>query len=313
MNKEQLPFHLRSITILFALLLAVAALSTAAYAQESSAQGSSAQGSRISFNVQGSVDWIRGELKAQAGYALAQAGIRLPAGRTMAEEILLEAYPRLLRPYLLSLRVDSNAATGDLLERGEFDLEELDSLIRDAEKTPPALSPDLAGMTGRYTVSMEKISAFLSRRSNAAEPPIPMIPVQTADYTGIIIIADTELPIHGRRALALAEPCLFPKIWDTDMNLVYERNMMPAGQAKLMVRYTVPENIFRPTPSGLDGELAALVGPYPLRIIARELFGISPTDPVIHREDALKILSSENNRRLLREGRVVLVLNEKML
>jgi hypothetical protein len=34
---------------------------------------------------------------------------------------------------------------------------------------------------------------------------------------------------------------------------------------------------------------------------------------VIDREDALKILSSENNRRLLMEGRVALVLNETKL
>jgi hypothetical protein len=55
------------------------------------------------------------------------------------------------------------------------------------------------------------------------------------------------------------------------------------------------------------------VGSNPLRILAREVFGLNPTDPVIDREDALKILSSENNRRLLREGRVVLVLNETKL
>jgi hypothetical protein len=55
------------------------------------------------------------------------------------------------------------------------------------------------------------------------------------------------------------------------------------------------------------------VGSNPLRIIARGVFGIDPTDPVIDRDDALLILSTENNRRLLREGRVVLVLNEGKL
>ena len=54
-------------------------------------------------------------------------------------------------------------------------------------------------------------------------------------------------------------------------------------------------------------------GPNPLRSIAREVFGIRPTDPVIDREDALLIISSEENRRLLREGKVVLILHQDVL
>jgi len=144
-------------------------------------------------------------------------------------------------------------------------------------------------MTGRYTIPMEKISSFITRHSGPIEAERPLIPVPTANYTGIIIIADEQLPVRGRRALALMEPCLFPKIWDTDMNLVFERNMIASN---LMVRYAVRESIFRPTPSGLEGELAAFAGPNPLRILAREVFGVTPTDPVIDREDALKILSA---------------------
>jgi hypothetical protein len=271
-----------------------------------------AWGQEISFDVSVSTDWARGELFSQVSLDLVKAGIRLPSGRFVAEETLKEAYPWLLRPALLSLRVDSNSTVKDLVDRGELGLNELDILCREAEKIPPSLSPDLSSMTGRYRVFMEKISALLIRQKRAIEPARPLIPVQAADYTGIIIIADEELPIHGRRVQALVEPCFFPKIWDSDMNLIYERNMIEPEE-KLMVRYVPRESVFRPTPSGLEGELAALVGPTPLRILAREVFGISPTDPVIDRDDAMKILSTEKNRLLLREGRVVLVLNNNIL
>ena len=274
------------------------------------------QEDQIPFDVSASVDWSRGELNAQASFSLAQAGLKLPAGRYRGEEILDDAYPGLLRPRLLALRVDSNSTVGDLLDRGELSLEDLDTLSRAALKTPPSLSADLARMVGRYTVPMERISALLSRgQGRETEAAGPLIPVRAADYTGIIIIADEALPVHGRNTRALAEPCLFPKIWDTDMELIYERNMIsPASrEGSLMARYIVSGNIFRPTPSGLDGDIAAFLGPNPLRIIAREIFGISPTDPVIDRADALKILSTENNRRLLREGRVALVLNAAQL
>jgi hypothetical protein len=164
-------------------------------------------------------------------------------------------------------------------------------------------------------VSLPKIGALLTRHRQAVEPERPLLTSPAADYTGIIIVASGELPVHGRRGRLFVEPCLFPKIWDTNMTLVYERNMFDPGlkREKLMVNYTVSENIFRATPSGLDESLRALVGSNPLRILAREVFGVSPTDPVIDREDALKILSSENNRKLLKEGRILLVLSEEKL
>ena len=274
-----------------------------------------AWGAEVTFDVSSSIDWVSAELYSQTGFELAQAGIRIPTGRFLGEEILEEAFPRLIRPYILSIKIDSSSAVRDMLERGEISLRALDSLSLGAEKTPPRLSPDLTRMNGNYTLSLEKVSALINSNRRAFEPNRPLIPVQTADYTGIIVIANEELAVHGRAGHAFAEPCLFPKIWDTEMNLIYARNMFEAGAigSFLMTRYAAPESIFRPTPSGLEGELEALLGPRPLRILARGIFGISPTDPIIDREDALKILSSENNRRLLREGRVLLVLDERNL
>ena len=267
-------------------------------------------GQDIRFETSSSIDWILGELNTKLSYNLADAGIKLPNGRSMGEEILKRAYPQFLKESLFLIRVDSDSTIKTLTLNNELTLEQLDLACMEAGKVPPSLSPDLTSMTGRYKVRLENL--FLNLAKNKREIQKPLIPVPSADYTGIIILADEELPIHGRRTGAFAEPCLFPKIWDTDMNLIYEKNMFE-GQAGLMVCYTTRENIFRPTPSGLAGKINSLVGPNPMRIIAREVFGINPTDPVIHRDDALKILSTENNRRLLREGRVVLVLNEAQL
>ena len=272
-------------------------------------------GAQVRFDVSSSIDWTVRELDTKASFDLVQAGIRLPTGRSMGEEFLRQSYARLVMTNMLSIRVDSNSTIQDLINRGEIRMDDLELIAREAEKTPPSLSTDLSQMTARYKVFMERISARLLSHRRAVEPTRPLLPVRTAEYTGIIIIADEELPIHGRLSKALVVPCLFPKIWDSNMELIYERNMFDPGmkEASLMVRYTTSENIFRSTPSGLEGELAALVGPNPLRIFAREVFGISPTDIVIDREDALKIISTANNRSLLRDGRVVFVLNGKTL
>jgi len=269
------------------------------------------QENSMGYEVSCSMDWIRGELNAQVSYNLARAGIRLPTGRFQGEEILKDAYPPLLRPYLLSIPVDSGSTIGSLVSDGEISLYDVDRYSREALISPPSLSPDFSRMIGRYTVYLEKISSDLTRHRRAIEGERPLIPVPAADYTGIIIIAHGELPIRGMNSRALVQPCLFPKIWDTSMNLIYERSMAEPGRR--MVRYAAQESIFRPTPSGLDGDLAVLLGPNPLRIIARGIFGSRPTNPIIDRDDARRIISTENNRRLLREGKVLLVLNEEVL
>ena len=266
----------------------------------------------LNFDVSLAIDWARKEMNAQTSFNLAEAGIRLPNGRFMGEEILSRAFPRLLRPAFLSIRVDSNSTVRDLIDRGEISLEDLDRLSLAAEQIPPSLSLDLTRMNGRYRVFMEGLNTLLMQHRRVTEPERPLIPVPSANHTGIIIIADGELPIHGRRTEAFVEPSLFPKIWDSNMNIIYEKNMMEPGRG-FIVRYTTRDNIFRPTPSGLEGELAAFLGPNPLRILARGVFGINPTDPIIDRDDAMLILSNENNRRLLREGRVLFVLHESQL
>ncbi|MDR2484732.1 MAG: polymerase [Treponema sp.] len=264
-------------------------------------------------DITGSVEWGRMEINAAVKVNLTSVGIRLPTGRIHAEEIISDEYPHLMRPYLLSIPVDSSATLGDLLNRGEFSMLGTDTISLAARKIPPTLSIDLAVMSARYTLSLNQLSASLIRHSRPKDTMRVLIPRPVASYTGIIIIADESLPIHGRSTAALALPCIFPKIWDTNMNLIYEHNMMDPEIVHTMIRYVGPDSIFRPTPSGLDEDLTKLVGTNPLRIIARGVFGIRPTDPIIDREDALLIVSSEDNRRLLREGKVAIVLNSEVL
>jgi hypothetical protein len=266
-------------------------------------------------DIRGYIEWDRMQINSTVTVNLSSTGIRIPMERLRAEALINTEYPRLIRPSLLSLSMDSSGTMEDIINRGELSLSGIGDFVRSAQQVPPALSTDLVSMSSQYTINMYTIGAALIRHRRPTEIPRTLTPVPTAVYTGIIIIADTEMPVHGRNIKALPLPCFFPKIWDTEMNLIFERNMLDPGLGKTggMIRYVSESAIFRPTPSGLDEELLNLVGPNPLRIIAREVFGIRPTDPVIDREDALRIISSEENRKLLREGKVVFVLHQEVL
>jgi hypothetical protein len=265
--------------------------------------------------IAGSVEWERMEITASVALSLSSAGIRLPTGRAQAEELISTEYLRLIRPALLSIPVDSSSTVEDLINRGDFSLQRMGSIALAARRVPPALSTDMASLTASYTIDLTHIGAALIRHTRPQDVIRPLRPTPAAAYTGIVIIANETLPVHGRNTRSMVLPCLFPKVWDTGMNLIYERNMMESERAQTagIIRYVSASAIFRPTPSGLSPELAGLVGTNPLRIIAREVYGIRPTDPIIDQEDARIILSSEENIRHLREGRVAIVLNEQAL
>jgi hypothetical protein len=272
-------------------------------------------GAQERMAIKGLLEWDKMELGAAVTLDLEQAGIRLPAGRARAEALLEYEFPSLVQPFINNIQVDSSSTLSDMVDRGELTLHRMDSFAEDARRIPPAISADLSSISARYTISLKSIGAEFVRHSRPLSITTPLAPSPTRSYTGIIIIADESLPVHGRTNSALAVPCLFPKIWDSEMNLVFERNMIDprSGQEGGLVAYVSRDSIMKATPSALDEALIARVGDNPLQIMARSIFGVAPTDPVIDKDDALLILSSEANRNLLREGRVAIVIAKEGL
>jgi hypothetical protein len=267
---------------------------------------------QANMGISGAVEWDKPELNAVVSLDMASAGLKLPNGRTQSEALIASEYIRLIRPGILNLQVDSSSIIADLVKRGELNSADLENIALQVRSVPPALSPDLSSLSASYTLDIDQIRAALIRHKRPAELPMTLSPVSAPSYTGIIIIAAETLPIHGSKSAALLQPCLFPKIWDTKMKLIFERNMSNPG-ANTMVRYFTAQEIFDTGPSGLSPAVSSVVGNRPLRIFARGVFGMNPTDPIINDEDALQIISSEGNRNLLREGRIAIIIDDSML
>ena len=263
-------------------------------------------------DITGAVEWDTLLLKSTVSVDLAKAGIKLPAGRTQGEAFISSGYLTLIQPSIMDLQVDSSTTISDLIIRGEFGVIDAENLALKAQSVPPALSSDLRKISASYTMSLTDLSSALLRHNRPSPVMRTLIPSTSAQYTGIIIIAADNLPLYGMRSSALAVPCLFPKIWDSDMNLIYERNMLEARE-NTMVRYAPLQSIFQENPSGLSPEITAVVGNRPLRIFATGLYGLNPTDLIIDNKDSFLIISSADNRRLLSEGRVVFILNDSVL
>ena len=128
------------------------------------------------LDIAGTLEWETMEITASVALNLASAGIRLPTGRAQAEELVDAEYPRLIRPSLLAIPVDSSSTLLDLIDRGEFSLQSVGAIARGARRVPPALSEDLASLTASYAIDLTRLGAALVRHSRPSEPVRPLRP-----------------------------------------------------------------------------------------------------------------------------------------
>lgn len=235
-----------------------------------------------------------------------KAGLTMPTGRTAALESIETAMPSLLGNTLFSIPLNSSERLGDAVAKGTVSLADIYRIIDAGKKTPPTFSLDLESISMAHSLSLAQIgSLFIAHTvANGAKPPLQVVP--TRAYTGILIDARGKLPIHGEYASSGVWPCLFPRIWDVGMNLLYEKNSVDPVVAKGRgIAYYA---------SAIDDDASrARIGPDPLRIAAREVYGNNRTDPVISREDYLRVMSIPENRALLLAGKVVILVDGESL
>ena len=253
------------------------------------------------YATRSSVDWKTRVLRVEVSLDLVAAGLRLPEGRLAAERMIEHDLPALAKDAVFSLQADSHRRVEDAVADGTIDTEALVALAGLARLETSSFSKDMRRFASTYTLRLDEVaSLFLS---GAAPSPIrePLDTRPTRDYTGIVIYAKGSLPVHGEEVEGEARPCLFPRVYDSEMELVLDRSLV------------LPEVLSGAT-GGADGgvlgyasavgvEAGERVGSDPMRVMAIGLFGDRRTDYIISREDALRILSSAANRELLRRGK----------
>jgi len=249
------------------------------------------------------VDWQAGDIRAQAALDIATAGIRLPSGRLEAERRLDAAMPDIARDVILGITVDSHRTVRDTLEDGSLDGAAFERFLESGRRSGASLNRELTRLEAAYEWRLADLASLYVRHSVALGPSAPDRYAPTRAYSGIVIYVKGELQVRGEHRAARLEPSLFPRIYDSTMRPVLDRNLVQpeALRAWGPVAFV----------SSLDAAaIAERAGGDPLRIIASQVFGSRRTDVVISAEDARKILASAANVELVRQGRVVIVLDE---
>ena len=277
--------------IVSVLLLAVAAFS---FAQTKNMQSTS------------DIDWTTQKFSSTITLDVEKAGINMPSGRATAVERINMQTPLLVKDALLSVKVNSFTELEDLVLHEDITLEQLSQIIDNGDSTPSYFSRESKNLQVAHSISLHDISAMILSHQHTYRPKQPMDRIASRAYTGIVIDARGMLPVHGEFITESAEPCLFPRIWDDTMSLLYEHNMIQPEVIKQsgVVSYGYISDLT---------SYANRVGEDPLVIKARQIYGTNRTDPVISRSDALRILSVPENIDLLNQGKVVILLDKERL
>ena len=249
------------------------------------------------------IDWTKQQFVSSVSFDTEKAGISLPSGKNAATESMYLKLPALIKDPLLSLYVDNAKQLGDFVLDGTLTLKEITDIVYGGKMTSAVFKSGKLTLSLTNTIAVPSISGMLLRQRTPYAPPVPIASTASRTYSGIVIDARGKLPVHGEYVKSVVSPCFFPRIWDENMDLIYERDMASFDAARLrgIVLYGETDDI---------RAYHERIGYDPLYIKAYKVYGKNRTDPVIRESDALRILTVEQNRVLLKEGKVVVILDK---
>jgi hypothetical protein len=248
-----------------------------------------------------SVDWQQGALRITAETPIDRSGANAPAAAHRAEQEIEARLPAELVSALMPLRIDSRETLAGELRRDPSLYEGLATLAEDVRRLVTRPDPSLSRLSVTYRLDLFPGVPRLLLRDDLPLPFRKILGwVPSDSYTGVVIYAADPLPLHGTDLTTTIEPALFPEIYDEQMGDVLTRDQLDAEWVERWgaAAYTDSMDL---------SPFVERIGNNPKRVLARRLFGVSPTDVVISSEDARELLVNETNRRLLREGRILIV------
>ena len=251
-------------------------------------------------------NWETAQVDSKITIDLNKSGLYLPTDRNAAIRLIQQNRSSLLKNAYLSILVDSSHRIGNYLAEEKISFTDINTVINNGKSTAPILSQELQTAIIYHQNPLQELANLFVKRNAPYTPSFFPFGTASKVYTGILIDARGQLPVHGEYSSEQLNPCLFPKIWNKNMNLIYEKNIVDPDQAKKhsIVLYTGTLD---------ESEYRDRIGTEPLSIIARGVFGDNSTDPIIRNEDAERILAKKENIELLRQGKIVIVCDKDTL
>jgi hypothetical protein len=264
------------------------------------------------ISARSSINWNTGVLQLELTSPVDSRSSNPASASTTTTAHIRRVMPQYMLSALLQIQVDSRRTVGTLVQENPDLLRTLESLASSAVPRPSRLSQDLSQVRVEFTLNLfpNLIEHFIRHQ---IPNPVPQQFVRqgTGVFTGIVIFAANPLPargetIRGSQVQSILRPSVFMRIFDQDLRTIYESNMV---DPMLLKKYGSAAYT-----SSFDETLHRdLIGNNPLRIVASEIFGITNTDIILSNEVVQVLLANNQNRQLLQEGRVLIIVNDQVL
>lgn len=253
-----------------------------------------------------SVNWITKEFKSNISIDIDKARIDMPSGKTTAMNIINSRVPDLIKDPLLTLNIDADRKLGDLILEQQITYQNISDIISESNCTLGYFKKDSSTFTTNHLIKLPNVYSLFIKHNTPYRLKKPVEHVSSRPYTGIIIDARGKINVHGEYMKEYVEPSFFPRIFNDEMDVIYEKNMVEPSFCKSQgtVRYDYSDD---------ESRYKDQAGNNPLHILAQQCYGENRSDIVIKKEDALKILCVPENIDLLRQGKVVILLEKEQL
>ncbi len=275
----------------------------AAAAQTGAAAGAQARSQTApGFTTAAETGWKTGTYQLSVTHPLPQTLLALPRAEAESEAAIDAAKSALFMDAVSTLVIDSSHTVSDAAAEDSAYSGRLHDLARAALKDQLYLSTDFTAQTAHFTFPLFGARGIASPLYPKAvtPPPSRLGYVPSRVFTGLVIYARDRIPSVGESQDQYPTPALFPRLFDEEMNVFYDKSMClsSALAAWGMVGYddTIDDNA-----------ITKRAGKEPMYIAARAVFGTYHTDLVISTLSVRQLLSVPGNLDILRQGRVIVI------
>jgi hypothetical protein len=254
------------------------------------------------------VDWLSRSFHIDIQSPLPADARNHPAAAYTAEQNVRAELPRILQEEAAGIRVDSLHTLAEHYGQRPRLAVDVARLSGELVPTLSRHTPDLRALQLSYSLQLYPHLATLfidHERPHELPRVIPWRP--SREFTGLVVYARGLLPVHGEDRSARVRPALLPDIYSHDATHVVletDRLRPEVINARGPVAYAT---------SATDPIVEERAGTRPMRTVATGVFGRYATDPIISAGDAEVFFAEPANQDIIREGRVVIILEESVL
>ena len=159
------------------------------------------------------IDWVSGKFVSNISMDTEKADIQMPSGKKKASASIKTKMPQLIQPPLLSLYTDSNDTLSDNVIYENLTFDDIYHFIMNGYKTPDVFSSDIKTLNTTNTLNVKEIGSLLVNHKYPYSPEEPIDTVPSRPYSGIIIDARGQLPVHGEYVKSTVSACFFDMLF----------------------------------------------------------------------------------------------------